>query len=671
MSETTLKAPPAQERVLQLAREINELAASDLALREFFTAFIERVVAALGARAGAVWLLDGHGRLDLCCEVGLAGTDMSQSPPAIALNQRLLQQTLVEGGVRCIAPDDKDGQGLPLTELLILGALRRSKNTIGVFEIFQRSDSPRQARAAYLQFVEQMTAHACRYLERQENRKASAAATRNVEPYHRFAARLHSTLRSREVAATAATEARLLTGCDRVSVAVMRGGRPVIIGVSGQATINRRSKLVRHLENLFACVLPTRRPLIYAGSVKDVAPQIEEPLAAFVEESHSRMVAVLPLLMSNSPQTEGEEQARSRKPPTIVGGMLFEQVADSQPHFEMLEQAEMIAGQTAIALFNARTHERVFLGSLRRVLGHPASWLEGRRLWKLLVAIACLAIVAAVLTFVPYTYRVEGDGRLMPVMLQGIFAPIDGDVVEIFVNDGDRVAKDDQLLLLRNDELRKESLATRNKLHELTQRLFALQAQLDTATDTAAREDQVRLQSEIVKAQVEIRGEQQHLETLTEQEAQLTAKSPIEGVVTAFQIDRLLRNRPVRRGDLLLEVAGDRGDWRLELEIEDRRMGHLLQALEQAGPEGLPVEFVLATEIETTYQGRVEQIATRANPSRDKGIITEVLVKFDGEPPAARRVGAEVTAKISCSTSSLGYVLFGDVIEFVQRHLWL
>ena len=34
-------------------------------------------------------------------------------------------------------------------------------------------------------------------------------------------------------------------------------------------------------------------------------------------------------------------------------------------------------------------------------------------------------------------------------------------------------------------------------------------------------------------------------------------------------------------------------------------------------------------------------------------------------------IGAEVRSKISCGKRSLGYVLFGDVIEFVRQRLWL
>ena len=33
--------------------------------------------------------------------------------------------------------------------------------------------------------------------------------------------------------------------------------------------------------------------------------------------------------------------------------------------------------------------------------------------------------------------------------------------------------------------------------------------------------------------------------------------------------------------------------------------------------------------------------------------------------------GAEVIAKIDCGRRSLGYVLFGDVIEFIRKRFWL
>ncbi|MBL8811132.1 MAG: hypothetical protein JNM43_13220, partial [Planctomycetaceae bacterium] len=44
-----------RERVMQLAREIEQMSGQDLAPQMFFQEFLVRVVTAIGAKAGAVW----------------------------------------------------------------------------------------------------------------------------------------------------------------------------------------------------------------------------------------------------------------------------------------------------------------------------------------------------------------------------------------------------------------------------------------------------------------------------------------------------------------------------------------------------------------------------------------------------------------------------------------
>ena len=48
----------------------------------------------------------------------------------------------------------------------------------------------------------------------------------------------------------------------------------------------------------------------------------------------------------------------------------------------------------------------------------------------------------------------------------------------------------------------------------------------------------------------------------------------------------------------------------------------------------------------------------------------EVYASIGGGQSLKRRIGAEVRAKIDCGERSLGYVWFGDVVEFVQRRWW-
>ena len=54
----------------------------------------------------------------------------------------------------------------------------------------------------------------------------------------------------------------------------------------------------------------------------------------------------------------------------------------------------------------------------------------------------------------------------------------------------------------------------------------------------------------------------------------------------------------------------------------------------------------------------------------DRGSVVRVFGAIDGRE-FEHRIGADVRAKIHCGEKSLGYVLFGDVIEFLYQRFWL
>ena len=94
------------------------------------------------------------------------------------------------------------------------------------------------------------------------------------------------------------------------------------------------------------------------------------------------------------------------------------------------------------------------------------------------------------------------------------------------------------------------------------------------------------------------------------------------------------------------------------------------------GTDALPVEFLLATTHETTFRGVLESEATRAAVSEKEGTVVEAYASIlEEEMPRLKehlRIGAEVRARIDCGPMSLGYVLFGDVVEWVMKRwmLW-
>ena len=331
--------------------------------------------------------------------------------------------------------------------------------------------------------------------------------------------------------------------------------------------------------------------------------------------------------------------------------------------------AEHVAG----ALFNARTHQRIFLLGFWKFLGTCLEWLHGRKLIKTLIALTVITGITAALVYIPMDYRVEGEGRLMPTVRQEIFAPSEGEVVEVFVTSGSRVKKGAKLVRLHNDELQAELLTARNERIEKTKLLIALRARVDEAVNAADRSEETRLLGQLAEARVKIVGLNEQIEIIEKRIDHQTILAPIDGVISTFQIERLLTDRPVHSGEVLMEIMDDNSESRLEIEIEEKRIGHILRAEKKLGTRKLSAKFVLASAPESTYLGTLDldALSTRSRPSEEGGNVIEAFIKIDSTDLPSRIPGADVRVKISCGDRSLGYFLFGDVIEFVQKYFWL
>ncbi len=527
-----------------------------------------------------------------------------------------------------------------------------------------------------------MCGYASRYLERQKTRRESAAEGSAVSPFlHEFAdfvLQMQRTLDSKEVCSTAASDGRLLLNCDRVSVVLTWGRKTFVQAISGQDSVNKRANLVRAMVAVAKTVIAMKEPVLYSGKNEALPPQVETPLADFVQESKSRLVMIVPLfeteLLIQSDDDE-EDPARTRaakKSDRVIGCLVIEQFRSSEPAPHLEERVDLIADHVSAALHNAREHERIIFLPLWKGLGRISEWFYGRKLLKTSAVLAGIVLLILAMVFVPWDYRVEGEGQLMPVKQRQVFALVNGEVIQVLAEGGAHVTKGQPLLKLKNDELHTQLLAARSELTEKTQLVHTLYAQIGEASGSEEEEEKLRLQGEMQKTNIEIIGLKEQIAIYEEREEHLTVRSPIDGVVATFQVEQKLQSRPVKQGEALVEVMDESGPWRLELEVEEHRLGHILEGQQKLHTKYLPVEYVLATRPESTYTGSMETIATRADVAAEKGTIVEVFTKINaGDLPAdRRRIGAEVRAKINCGKSSLGYVLFGDVIEFVQKHWW-
>ena len=680
MSTSTAELNRARERVLALARQIEDLSHSETDEATYFPEFLKRLLSAVGAPAGVIWIKGPGGSVNPKCEQGLALTGYREAPQADQLNAALLTDVFQNGQSSMYGGGERTDKPTPTNHLYVLSPILNGRDCVGVVEVFQRPDTDPRARPGYLQFIEQMCGYASRYVKLRDEGTQEAPPADFWREFNRFSVDLQRSLHVKEVAATAANDGRQLIRCDRVSVAVFHGAQLRMQAISGQETVNRKSNAVRLLEKLASKVVPTHEPLMYIGKVDNLPPQIEQPLADYIQESGARCVIVIPLFLSE-PLIEREPDKKSGKKPIVkrkvIGAYIVEQITESRPKPGMIDRLNLVSEHVATSISNAQTHQNLFLLPLWRALGKVTESLRGRTLYKFLAIVAALVAITVSLLVVQWDYRVEGKGRLMPVVKHEVFAMEEGQVTKVHVRGGEKVNKGDVLVELRNDELDAKLKQVDSEINEYSQARATLynqrnELQKSQAPDAALQA--AKLQGEIASAEIKMDGAQLRQKLLERQVSQLKVRAPSSGVVATFHVDQLLENRPVQRGEVLLEVMDPSKNWRLELDVPDYRLGHILRAQEKFQKEDLDVEFVLATASETKHQAVLEGISTRSVPSEAEGSVVEMFVKIDPktkeELGELLRIGADVRAKINCGKQMLGYVLFGDVVEFIQNRLW-
>jgi multidrug efflux pump subunit AcrA (membrane-fusion protein) len=655
-----------KQQIRGLVVEIAQLAKQQVDAREFYGAFLDRVVSALAAVGGAVWTLGDAGSLELQYQINFRETRLADNQQNLQRHGMLLQKTMAGGEGMLVAPHSGEGDGNqagnPTDFLLILGPIKVDQEPKGVIEVFQRSGSPPTTQRGYLKFLLQMCELASDYLKNRQLRHFTDRQTlwNQLENFSRVA---HTSLDPRETAYTIANEGRRLIECDRVSVAIRRGRNCTIEAVSGQDTFDKRSNVIALLNRLSSAVVVAGEPLWYSGDTSDLAPQVEEAVQAYVDESHSKHVAVLPLK-----RPEPDKADEDAEEPETIGALIVEQIEDARPREGMVQRVNVVCEHSSLALANALEHNSLFLMPVWRTLG-KAKWIVAARTLPKTVAIAIAVLVVLVGMFVvPVDFSLTSDGKLQPVDRRDVFAAVEGTVDRILVRHGEHVKKGQVLMEMKSTDL---DVAIEDVTGQLNQALESLQAAVSAATSrgNSRNDDQDKAASQISEFEAKVASLRRQLNLLREKKAKLRVMSPIDGVITTWDFDRELLTRPVKPGDALLTVANESGDWELELDVPEDRMGHITLAQKAEGPQ-LPVTYHLATQPGSNYEGEVLDVHESAEVQGEEGSVVLVKVKIDKEQHAdLLRPGANVKARIYCGRSSVGYWLFHDAFGFLESRV--
>ena len=447
---------------------------------------------------------------------------------------------------------------------------------------------------------------------------------------------LHSDLDAVRAANCLASDASEFLNCRRISVAHCRSGlRWELLAATAVSTPDPRSDAARWLCGL-----------IESECIRESTGKVVESNASDRGIDPAVPVIVRPLTLSG-------------RWPDARWAVVFELRSGSSAVCEV-PGLEQICRHASLSLKNCdeRT-QSLWMPSLR---GLPRA-LRQRRL---IIGGAVGLLVLAGLTFWQSDLSIEVAGRLVPSERVFIFAPEEGVITDVLVEDGSSVSPGTMLCRLRNEDLEIQFAAIEGDLASTTARLAAI---------GSLRGDRNVSQSGLLSAeQAELQEKQSSLETqaaiLSRRIARLSMDSSLTGRVFGDRLQETLRGRPVQRGQYLFEVANPASGWELDLQIPEADVRHVLEAKAQTDSP-LIVSYALETTPERSRTTTLSKISAGTEVDEFGHLSTPAIAVPENANLQNARPGAGVVARIHCGKRSVGYVLFRRIIEAVQRRWWL
>jgi len=672
----------ARQRVNRLVEEIANLSEQQLSPAEYYGEFLQRILTALNAPAGAVWVLTPQGNLQVQYQIKMREVGLDRTQNSRQMHDELLRQAHMRAAPCFFPPQSSSGEkgpGNPTDHFILLAPISYDKQVVGIVEVWQDPMRGPDAQRNYLEFLIRMAALAAGYTRNHQLRQMVGQQQVWVQ-LEAFARQIHGSLNPLECSYLVVNEGRRLIEADRVSVALRSGQKAQVLAISGADVVEKRSNLVQLMRKLFEEVMHWGERLVYSGSKDDsLPPAVLKALDLYLAESNSKLLVILPL--------KDERETKNSLPPRSALMMeAFEPAANAE---QMLARMEVIGRHATAALYNAAEYRRIPF----RFIWLPIAKLQegvGGKAKAIVYSIgAALFLLLLCMIFVPYPLKMEAHGPLEPKDRQYVYSKQEGYIKAILMpslKSGDFVAKDTELLLMFDN-----GLAT-----QMTRLLTDIQIAKSTI-DGGKRDANDADSSKRAEAEITLRAKTVELENLIQRTGakrqnpgEFVVRAPISGILLTPDFRESLPNKYVKPNEPLLQIGRVNPDekkrqvneWEVELKIPQKHIGQVLGAYQRlpAGTD-LDVDLLFSHKTTQTFKGKLarNKIASQANANRqdpaDQEPVVLAWVRLTGDdiaeenqlPPAYLLTGVEVHSRIRCGDRAMGYSLFYGVWEFLYE----
>jgi hypothetical protein len=152
------------QQITRLATEIARLSEMRLAPADYYREFLQRVLMAMAAQAGAVWLRTLEGDLRLQCQVNMREVGLDKTETGRQSHDELLRQAVMRAQPGILPPHTDLGSpegnapsaGNPTDFGILLAPILVEKQVAGLVEVWLDARRVPDSQRGYLQFMVRM-----------------------------------------------------------------------------------------------------------------------------------------------------------------------------------------------------------------------------------------------------------------------------------------------------------------------------------------------------------------------------------------------------------------------------------------------------------------------------------------------------------------------------------
>ena len=592
MTPDVLAAPPAsaeelREEIerLRLMHSIGLEFSASLDFDELLPRVFQRVLAALGAQGGSLWITEGDMLRCRLAEGGagqkLVGAEMPVGTGFVGDVAQRQRTTIVTRAMDDPRYQPQVDSSEMLSTTVMATAMVAGGVTVGAIQISNKLTGKGVFDEGDRELLEGLAATAAAALRNAQLHTVEKRA-RDLALLLEISREITATLDLDRVLQSVVNLASRALPFDRGAVGLYQKGQCEIRAVAGQETASPKDP---RLQDLMA------RAAWAAGRGEQLYLRDRDEPASDAERM---FVTVF------GPDLETDGVASGLYLPLkdeegVLGVLLFEAGTTEFANETQLEVAAILANQTAVALRNAQLYHQVpmvdALGALaakkRAVLALP------RRKVQIYAAVALLVLAALIL--IRWPLRVVGESAsFRPTAMAPVRALVPGVVERVLVQEGDPVRRGTPLVSLRSTTLSSDraSLAAAASAADRS-------AALAASRGDAAEERLQRIRVDALR---------QELALLDEQLGYTTVKAPVPGVVLTPHVNEKV-GASLDEGDLLLTL-GRTDTLELEFGVGQPEIGRV--------EPGQAVHLRVDALPQRTFVGRVTsigQLPTDSGPS--------------------------------------------------------